>query len=423
MTKGEIVTYIVLITAIASYINHRFIRLPQPIGITLLTIAFSICLLLAGKNNAIIREYSVNAYKQLNVSKVIMDGMLSFLLFASSLHINLWELVKYRWVIATLATVGVIISTLLIGFASFYFFNLIGFHITLLYCMVLGALISPTDPIAVLSILKRLNAPKNLEMKIAGESLFNDGVGIVVFTTFLELAIERKVKISAYDFVSMLTHEIVGALLLGYLLGMIVARILRKIANFDVAVLITLALVTSGYMLATKVGFSGPITMVVAGLCIGHYMRSGHMLENVINRLDSLWALIDDVLNSILFVLIGLELLVLQINLNFTLVQMWLGILVIVLLSRLFSIAVPVFLVRRFRQFRPYVTIMTWGGIRGGVSIALALSLPDSDVKIILLKATYVVVVFSIVVQGLTLGKLIKYKMKKKSFRLLASKS
>lgn len=421
MSKGDIVTYIILITAAASYINNRYIRLPQPIGITLLTVFFSLCLIFISKQNSTVHEYLTHAWKELDISKAIMDGMLGFLLFAGSLHINLWELVKYRWIIATLATIGVLISTLLIGFASFYFFNFIGYHISLLYCLVFGALISPTDPIAVLSILKRLNAPKSLEMKIAGESLFNDGVGIVVFTTFLELAKDRKIDITPYDLIFMLTQEIIGAVVLGYLLGFLVSRILRKVANFDVAVLMTIALVTSGSMFANLIHASGPITMVVAGLCIGHYMRSGHMLENVINRLDAIWALIDDVLNSILFVLIGLELIDLQLKLNFSIVQMWTGIILIVLLARIISIAFPVFLVRRFRQFKPYVTILTWGGIRGGVSIALALSLPDSDVKSLILKASYAVVIFSIVIQGLTLGKLIKYKMMNKSFRKLAN--
>ena len=219
MSRSNIITYIILITAAASYINHRYIRLPQAVGITLLTVVFSLCLIFISHQSVVVHYYIREAVSKLDISATIMSWMLSFLLFAGSLHINLWELVRYRWIVATLATIGVVISTLLIGFFVYYFFNIIGKPLPLLYCLVFGSLISPTDPIAVLSILKRLNAPKSLEMKIAGESLFNDGVGIVVFTTLLEFTKDREKLFSINDIVLMLVQEIFGAVIIGYVLG------------------------------------------------------------------------------------------------------------------------------------------------------------------------------------------------------------
>ncbi len=332
--------------------------------------------------------------------------MLSFLLFAGALHINLNDLAERKWSIGSLASVGVLLSTFLVGSAAWWLLGALGIGMPYLYCLLFGALISPTDPIAVLGLLKTAGAPKSLETKIAGESLFNDGVGIVVFLALLEVASGHH-AVNAGEVTLLFVQEVVGGALFGLGLGYVAYRMLKSVDNYQVEVLITLALVFGGYALANSLHLSGPIAIVLAGLLIGNHGRAFGMSETTRHHLDVFWELIDEILNAVLFVLIGLEVMVL----TFTRAHLVAGLLLIpiVLGARFVGVGIPITVLRLFRSFTPgAVRILTWGGLRGGISVALALSLPAGPERETILTVTYILVVFSIVVQGLTLQRLMR---------------
>jgi CPA1 family monovalent cation:H+ antiporter len=332
--------------------------------------------------------------------------MLSFLLFAGALHVNLADLAKQKWIICLLATVSVLGSTISIGFISRWVLGLLGTEMPLIDCLLFGALISPTDPIAVLGILKKVGVPESLETKITGESLFNDGVAIVVFLVFLEIATGTR-EITTASVLGLFAKEALGGVGFGLIIGWIAYWALKSIDNYQVEVLITLALVTGGFALADKLHLSGPIAIVVAGLLIGNHGRLLAMSDQVRDHLDNFWELVDEILNAVLFVLIGLEVLALTFSRDYFIA----GVILIPLLlvTRFISVGGPVLIMRRFRKFSPkVVTILTWGGLRGGISVALALSLPPGKNRELILAITYIIVVFSIIVQGLTIGKLVK---------------
>ncbi len=336
----------------------------------------------------------------------LMHGMLSFLLFAGALHVDLGDLRQQKWVVTVLATVGVVISTMIVGCLTWLLLHWLGIGIPFIYCLLFGALISPTDPIAVLSTLKSVGIVKSLETKIAGESLFNDGVGVVIFLVIAGLAFNPE-TVSAGTAVLLFIREAIGGVFFGLGLGYAGFFLLRTVDNYQVEVLITLAIVMGGYSMALALHTSGPIAIVVAGLLIGNRGRVLAMSERTREHLDTFWELVDEVLNAVLFVLIGLEVLVLQ----FTGEYLAAGLMMIplVLLSRAISVGVPITVLRLRREFSPHVVkILVWGGIRGGISVALALSLPPSPMRDIVVAMTYVVVVFSILVQGLTIGPLAK---------------
>ena len=408
MTVNEIIAMVLTITAGASYINYRFLRLPQPIGVTLLTIVLALSVMILGSFGVGVGEWARYMLGQINLSEALLNGMLSFLLFAGALHINVIELAKFRWIVGSLATISVILSTLFVGFLTYYTAKWLGIDIPLIFALIFGALISPTDPIATLAILKIINAPKTIEMKIAGESLFNDGIAIVLFLVLVQIALGQETELKPGQIMLDFAREAGGGILLGIVLGWIVAKLMRDVAKFEVACLLTLALVTGGFVFAdTIIDVSGPISMVVAGLIIGNLLRSGHMPETSIYRLDEFWELVDEVLNTVLFVLIGLEI----IHLIFSLDSMELALLAIPisLIARYISVAIPVTFINNFKSFNPKtIAIMTWGGLRGGVSIALALQLPPSPQRDMIIWLTYGVVIFSIVVQGLTFKPLLQ---------------
>jgi CPA1 family monovalent cation:H+ antiporter len=332
--------------------------------------------------------------------------MLSFLLFAGALHVNLFDLARQKWVIATLATAGVLGATVLVGSSVFVLFWLLGLDVPFIYCLLFGALIAPTDPIAVLGILKSAGAPKSLEVKITGESLFNDGVAVVTFLVLSEIAFGGE-QVTMSGVLELFAKEAMGGLLFGLAAGSIAYLMLRRVDNYQVEVLITLALAAGSYAAAEHLHISAPITVVVAGLLIGNHGRNGAMSQLTQQHLDNFWELVDEVLNAVLFVLIGLEILVLTLSAQYLLA----GILTIplVLLSRTVSAGLPIAFMRRFRSFSPgVVAILTWGGLRGGISVALALSLPAGETRDLLVTVTYCVVVFSILVQGLTLGPVVR---------------
>ncbi|MDX1824385.1 MAG: sodium:proton antiporter [Thiohalomonadales bacterium] len=397
---------LISLAAFFSYLNHRFLKIPTTIGIMLISLLLSLGLLaLHALGLGHIEQQAARMVRGVDFYETLMDGMLSFLLFAGALHINLEDLSKQRWVILLLATVGVLTSTFLIGVLSWLIFNGLGIHMPVTYCLVFGALISPTDPIAVVGVLKSVGVSKSLETKIAGESLFNDGIGVVVFLVMVSIATGSG-EPGAGHVSLLLIQEAGGGAVFGLLAGGITFLLLRSIDNYQVEVLMTLALVMGGYALASALHLSGPIAMVVAGLVIGNHGRLLAMSESTREHLDSFWELVDEILNAVLFVLIGLEILLLSYRGEYLLATI--AIIPAVLFARFVSVGLPITVMRRYRRFSPRVIeILTWGGLRGGISVALALSLPGGTEREVILFVTYAVVMFSILVQGLTIGPLV----------------
>ncbi|HSC29431.1 MAG TPA: sodium:proton antiporter [Vicinamibacterales bacterium] len=400
----EIFSLLVVLAAVFSYINHRFFRLPTTIGVMAIALAFSLTLVALGRAGLT----GVEARAELILGRIdfnltLMHGMLSFLLFAGALHVNLDDLARVKWIVASLATFGVVVSTLLIGSLTWLALQAIDLELSFVHCLLFGALISPTDPIAVLGVLKTIGVPKSLETKITGESLFNDGVGIVVFLAVLGLA-ARDRPLTLVDLELLFVQEAAGGILLGLALGWVAYRLLATVDDYQVEILLSLALVMGGYSLATRLHTSGALAVVVAGLLIGNHGRRFAMSDRTRDHLDTFWELVDELMNAVLFVLIGLEVLVMA----FTPHHLVASALVvpIVLFARFVAVSVPVGLFRLKRELTPgVVRILTWGGLRGGISIALALSIPAGPERTVILTITYAVVVFSILVQGLTLAR------------------
>lgn len=349
----------------------------------------------------------VEMLKDLDFYNLLINMMLSFLLFAGAIHINLSALKKQSLPIFTFATLGTILSTFFVGGLVYVIFLLFHTEVDFIYCLLFGALISPTDPIAVLGILKKANIPHSLEMKITGESLFNDGVGVVIFLTLLKIAEVGVGNVTGVDIAIDFMHEAGGGLLYGAILGFVGFLFLRSVDNYQVEVLITLAIVMGGYSLAHYLHVSGPLAMVVAGIITGNQGKELGMSATTRDYLDKFWELIDEILNAILFLLIGFEMLVFDINNS--MLAIGLVVVLVVLIARWLAVALPVTLLRRFVTFeRHAIAMLTWGGLRGGISVALALSLPATMYRSEFVTLTYIIVIFSIVVQGLSIGKLAK---------------
>jgi CPA1 family monovalent cation:H+ antiporter len=406
----EIAATLIVVTALFSYVNFRWLRLPTTIGVMLIALVVSLVLIGLGLLGLGTEALADEVLGAIDFDRTLLHGMLGFLLFAGALHINLEDLARQKRVIGILATVGVVLSTAIVGGLIWLVLQGLGIGLPFLYCLLFGALISPTDPIAVLGIMKSVGAPKTVETKISGESLFNDGVGVVLFLLLLDVAQAGHVP-SVLHVVEFFALEALGGAAFGWLIGWICYRLLRSVDNYQVEVLLTLALVMGGYALAGALHLSGPIAVVVAGLLIGNHGRKFGMSESTREHLDTFWELLDEILNAVLFVLIGLELVLVTRSFPHLLA----GVLAIpiVLGARLVSVGGTVALLRRWREFSAgAVKIMTWGGLRGGISVALALSLPAGDERRAILGITYVVVVFSILVQGLTIGKLVRRHMR-----------
>jgi len=403
----NLLAILITLAATFSYVNHRYIGVPTTIGVMLIALIFSLALI--GLELFGIGEFEKRAesmLSQIDFNKVLMHGMLSFLLFAGALHINLEDLANFKWIITSLATTGVLFSTFIVGTLVWLLLLLMGFQIGYVYCLLFGALISPTDPIAVLATLKSAGIAKSLETKIAGESLFNDGVGVVIFLVLLSVAYTPG-GAAGGEILSLFLREAIGGVAYGLLLGYVGFYLLRTVDNYQVEILLTLALVMGGYSLAHALHTSGPIAIVVAGLLIGNHGRTLAMSGRTREHLDTFWELIDEVLNAVLFVLIGLEMLVLDFSIGYVIA----GLICIplVLLARLISVGIPVNLLRLKKDYSPHVVkILVWGGLRGGISVALALSLPAGETRNIFLVMTYIIVVFSILVQGLTIAPIVK---------------
>jgi CPA1 family monovalent cation:H+ antiporter len=396
------------------------LKLEPTVGLLMISLASSLGVMLLHwlfPRLAIVEQIQTLA-GGIDFNEALMHGMLGFLLFAGSLHVDLEYFIKRKGTIASLATLGLLMSTFMVGGLSWLVFNWLGLEISLLACLIFGALISPTDPIAVMGTLKTLDAPKDLEANIAGEALFNDGVAVVVFTGLVAVwnaqaghgaghgghgAGEMDAGALALFFL----REAGGGALLGLVCGYLAYRLMLSIDDYKVEVMLTLALVMGSYSLAWTLHVSGPIAVVVAGLLIGNRGRAFAMSEEVADYLEKFWELIDEILNALLFMLIGVEVLVI----SFTGPSVLAGLIVIliVLLARLVSVSVPISIIGLRSSFPPgVVRILTWAGLRGGISVALALSLPPSPEKNLIVTSTYLVVLFSILVQGMTIKRVLR---------------
>jgi CPA1 family monovalent cation:H+ antiporter len=402
MDYFAIASILIVLSALFSYINVKFLKLPITIGLMLITIVFTIVVVAIGQFDDTILVSEKELISQIDFETVLLDIMLSFLLFAGALHTNFNQLKIQRGPVLAFATLGVLVSTFLVGIFMYYMFGAFGFHINFIYCLLFGALISPTDPIAVLGILKKVGAPKNLEAKIVGESLFNDGVGVVVFLTIFSIASSPNTAIDVAEILQLFGIEVLGGIALGLLLGYVTYKLMRSIDNYEVEVIITLATVMGGSLLAHKLHMSAPLAMVTAGLIVGHdTVRSSAMSEVTEAYVDKFWELIDVLLNAVLFIMIGMEMLVLTFEFNY--IMAGLIAVPLVLLSRYLSLWLPIKFYAKKLQFIPKTNlIMTWGGLRGGISIALALSLTQEMHRELFLVITYIIVVVSIIGQGLT---------------------
>ncbi len=413
----EIAALLLTLSAIFGWINLRFFKLPHAIGLLLMGLASSVFLL---GMHRFLPELGIGSRMSRAIGKIdfystIMDGMLAFLLFAGALHVDLRPLKRQKWAIALMASIGVVISTLVIAICLWLAARVLGFTLSLPWALVFGALISPTDPVAVLSLLKSADVPESIEAKIAGESLFNDGVAVVVFSVLLAIALSSPDQFPqdlSFDAVSaILAEQAPGAALIGLATGWIACRAMATIDDHIIEILITLGVCVATYAVCLRFGMSGPIAVVVAGLLIGSRAGQGRMSPNTKEHLFAFWEVVDQILNSVLFLLIGLEVLVLHFQGGHLLLVI--AAIPIVLFGRLVSVVVPISLLSVRQKFAAgAIPILTWGGLRGGVSVALALSLPDSAAKPTVLALTYGVVLFSIIVQGLTVKYVVARSLK-----------
>ncbi len=407
----DLTALLLTLSAIFGWINHRYIGLPHTIGLLAMGLVSSLMLVLFELMVPEERVYEAlaEALRQIDFTATVMEGMLAFLLFAGALHVDLDELRGRAWPVVLMATLGVLASTAVIGIGLWALSGWLGNgQVPLVWALVFGALISPTDPVAVLSTLKVVRVPPALETEMKGESLFNDGVGVVVFTVLLAIAAGTSAthgEVTPLSIARLFIVEAGGGAVLGVITGWIAYRMMALVDDYPLETLISLGLVTGTYALASAIHISGPIAVVAAGLLVGHHGPRDAMTDQTQRYLFGFWTLLDEILNSVLFLLIGLEVLVLRFDVSFAGVAV--AAIPLALFARLVAVAGPVMLLRRWLRFGPgTVKLLTWGGLRGGISVALALSLPEVDEKPILLAATYAVVVFSILVQGSTLGAL-----------------
>lgn len=403
----EISAIFLSITALLTYVNHRFIGLPTTIGVMVISMLLSIGAIFLGfLGFDDLIDYEVSLLDQLDFTEVLLDGMLSMLLFAGALHVNVSDLRRYKLPIGILACVGTLLSTVIIAGALYLVLPLLGFDLAFIWCLLFGALISPTDPIAVMGILQSAGAPKSIETVIAGESLFNDGIGVVIFVLLLGVLSSGDIP-TTYYVAHTLAVEAGGGIVFGLVLGGILYYLLKSIDSYQEEVLLTLAGVIGGYALASHWHLSGPLAMVMMGLMVGNHGRSMAMSDKTRHYVDLFWELIDEILNAILFVLIGLEVVMIAFSSNLFIAG---GLTIfIALMARLIVVGITTTTFNKQLELPSGAwKVLTWGGLRGGISVALVLQLPDGNERDILLALTYAVVVFSILIQGLSIGKVAK---------------
>lgn len=412
MNTYSIFTIIISVCALFAYINERYIKLTPAIGLMVMSLASSLLLITFGHLFPFFSYAVTQGITAIDFHDLLMNVMLSFLLFAGAIHVDLQHLKKEGVSVAILASIGTIVSTFIVGTLLYRLLLLFNVQIPYIFCLLFGALISPTDPIAVMAILRKENISASLDQMISGESLFNDGVAVVIFLTIMEVIAGGPGAVSFSSVSLLFLREAVGGLLYGCLLGYIGFFILRSAHSYQVEVLITLAIVMGGYTLAQYIHVSGPLAMVAAGIITGNKGRNAALSDISKDYLSKFWELIDEILNAVLFLLIGFEMLVVKVNSAIMIIG--LAAIGIVLFARWVSVAFPVFLLRYRLKFEPHsISILTWGGLRGGLSVALALSLPEDMYRDVFVSITYIIVVFSIVVQGLTIGGLARRLAKK----------
>jgi CPA1 family monovalent cation:H+ antiporter len=432
----EIAALLLVLSAILSWLNRAYIKLPHTIGLLVMALLASFAIIAMEALFPVLQVYETlsGAIGQIDFNETLMKGMLGFLLFAGALHVDIGKLRDAKWAIGSMATFGVVLSTFIVGTGFFFIAKMLGINLPFIWALVFGSLISPTDPVAVLSILKSVKMPKSLEAKIAGESLFNDGVGVVVFTIIVAIAAGTTGDhawtqtimlagpaeaaggghggVTVMSVIELFIVDAIGGAILGLAAGWIACRMMASIDEHAIEVLISLAIVAGTYALAQRINIlghhlSGPIAVVVAGLMIGNRGANFSMSEHTKTHLFGFWEMIDEILNSVLFLLIGLEILVLGLVPEYA----GAGLIAIplVLLARLSAVYVPMKVIGTFKNFtKGAIPVLTWGGVRGGISVALALSLPENEYKPLILTATYCVVVFSIIVQGLTVKNVVQ---------------
>lgn len=411
MDLFRVITILVTLTAFFAYVNHRFVHLHPSVGVMVIALASSLVLISLEECGLPVRNFAAQFLEHVHFDEALLHWMLGFLLFAGALGVDLNELSKQRWITALLATVGTIASMFIVGFLMYGVSRLLKHHLSFNACLLFGALISPTDPVAVVALMKRVGAPKTIETIISGESLFNDGIGVVLFLTLLAVS-QGDGSVTVASVTWMFVRQAVGGALLGFALGAFVYRLLRRVHNFQVEVLLTLALVMGGSVLGDALRVSAPIAAVVAGLLIGNHGRVFDMAEDTREDLEHFWELMEDILNAVLFVLIGLEVLVT----TFTLRHLLASVLAVpvVLLARWLSVIATMSVTRAHQHLRrTMIPILTWGGLRGGLAVAMALSLPAGPHRDTLVSITYGVVVFSIIVQGTTIRALVNHYVAK----------
>ncbi|QKZ11109.1 cation:proton antiporter [Spirosoma sp. KUDC1026] len=403
-----LITILIVIAAVFAYLNTRFLKLPDSIGVMVLSVVLSVVMLSLDTIDAPFFSVVRNSVAQIDFNRVIFDVLLSFLLFAGAFHTDAAKLRVERKSVILFAFVGVLISTFLVGTGLYYAVAWLGHSLSYPACLLFGALISPTDPIAVLGILTKFKLPESVKLNIVGESLFNDGVGVVIFSSIYRIILEGSDSVSAGEIAWLFVEEAGGGILLGLLLGYGMYLLLRSINHYQTEVIVTVAGVMGGYLLAQQIHVSGPLAMVVAGLLVGDQARQDAMSHTTEEYVDKFWELIDVILNSLLFVLIGIELIVIEFDLSQW--PIYLLVIGIVLVSRYLAITIPFTMAKRWLDLDNKAPILlTWGGLRGGLSIAMALSVSnDVPHKDFIVTITYAVVLFSVIVQGLTMERLIK---------------
>lgn len=414
----DLITLLIFLAAVFTLVNITLLKLPSTIGLMAIALISSVVIVLLGIAFPPIMSGASGIVQEFDFKEVLLNVMLNFLLFAGALSVDLSKLLEERLPVVVLATVGTLMSTFIVGYLVYAIFPLLGVEIELIYCLLFGALISPTDPIAVLALVKKFGISKNLEIKISGESLFNDGVGVVIFLTILGIAggggEHGGGEISAGSVAILFATEVIGGVLLGALFGFLGFKLLNYIDNdhVELEVLVTLTLVMVGGRIAELIHVSAPLGMVVMGLFIGNEGRSEHLANATGEYVFKFWHLLDEALNAILFILIGLEVIVIAQSFEMAFLYVAPIAIGIVLFARFLGVSIPIILIEKLtsKKFEEKsIIILTWGGLRGGISVALALSLSDAiPAKEIIVASTYACVVFSILVQGLTIERIIK---------------
>jgi len=403
-----LITVVISLCALFSFINVKWLKMPAAIAMMILALSSSLVIIVLGHFNSVFHDKLFLVVKKINFTDTLFQIMLSFLLFAGSLHVSMREMRKQASAVFSFSTLGVALSVFLFGGAIYYVFKFFDYEIELIYCLLFGALVSPTDPIAVLGILRGSSMPRDLEIVVSGESLFNDGIGVVFFVTIYKIIEKGLVNLNFYDVLILFGQEVFGGLLLGLLVGIVAYYIIKHIDHYQTEVLVSIALVMLCDEAAIFLHVSGPLAAVVVGLYLGNKVRASVMSETSREYHDKFWELIDEFLNAMLFMLIGLQMVLLPFIANYILIGL-IGV-VILLVCRYLSLMIPIFFFKNKGLYNSKTAIiLTWGGLRGGISVGLALGLAEGPYREVILATTYIIVIFSIIVQGLTTSKLVKW--------------